>query len=86
MFELIADWYCLRQAAGLALPHIPHERLCLYRKLAQRFGRAPDRHDGSVRSFIEIFLGALGLFLERAEGSPRDITLRLGSQRERVAV
>ncbi len=86
MFELIADWYCLRQAAGLALPHIPHERLCLYRKLAQRFGRAPDRHDRSVRSFIEIFLGALGLFLERAESSPRDITLRLGSQRDRVAV
>ncbi|MBP8940096.1 MAG: metallophosphoesterase, partial [Agrobacterium sp.] len=44
MFELIADWYCLRQGAGLALPHIQPERLSLYRVLAERFGREADRH------------------------------------------
>ena len=86
MFELIADWYCLRQGAGLALPHIQPERLSLYRVLAERFGREADRHDGSVQSFIEIFFGALGLFIERAEGSSRDLTLQLAPQYERVAV
>ncbi|MCZ7487976.1 metallophosphoesterase [Rhizobium rhizogenes] len=86
MFELIADWYCLRQGAGLALPHIQPERLSLYRVLAERFGREADCHDGSVQSFIEIFFGALGLFLERAEGSSRDLTLQLPQRYERVAV
>ncbi|MFK0206056.1 metallophosphoesterase family protein [Agrobacterium sp. NPDC090283] len=86
MFELIADWYCLRQGAGLALPHIAPHRLSLYRMLAERFGRAPDHHDGSVESFLEIFFGALGLFLERAESSPGDLTLRLAPRHERVAV
>ncbi|MBW9073793.1 metallophosphoesterase family protein [Agrobacterium deltaense] len=86
IFELIADWYCLRQGAGLALPHIAPQRLSLYRTLAERFGREPDRHDGSVESFLEIFFGALGLFLERAESSPRDLELGLAPQRERVAV
>jgi 3',5'-cyclic AMP phosphodiesterase CpdA len=86
MFELIADWYCLRQGAGLSLPHIAPQRLSLYRTLAERFGREPDHHDGSVESFLEIFFGALGLFLERAEGSPRDLELRLAPQHERVAV
>ena len=86
MFELIADWYCLRQGAGLALPHIQPERLSLYRVLAERFGREADRHDGSVQSFIEIFFGALGLFIERAEGSSRDLTLQLAPQYERIAV
>jgi len=86
MFKLIADWYCLRQGAGLALPHIQPERLSLYRVLAERFGREADRHDGSVQSFIEIFFGALGLFIERAEGSSRDLTLQLAPQYERVAV
>ncbi|MGK9041064.1 metallophosphoesterase [Rhizobium sp. SA279] len=86
IFELIADWYCLRQGAGLALPHISPRRLSLYRTLAERFGREPDHHDGSVESFLEIFFGALGLFLERAESSPRDLKLGLVPQRERVAV
>ncbi|MDA5635070.1 MULTISPECIES: metallophosphoesterase family protein [Rhizobium/Agrobacterium group] len=86
MFELIADWYCLRQGAGLALTHIRPERLSFYRVLAERFGREADRHDGSVQSFIEIFFGALGLFLERAEGSSRDLTLQFAPQYERVAV
>lgn len=86
MFELIADWYCLRQGAGLALPHIQPERLSLYRVLAERFDREADRHDGSVQSFIEIFFGALGLFIGRAEGSSRDLTLQLAPQYERVAV
>ena len=86
MFELIADWYCLRQGAGLALAHIEPQRLSLYRALAARFGREPDHHDGSVKSFIEIFFGALGLFLERAEGGSQHLELRLTPQRQSIAV
>lgn len=71
MFELIVDWYCLRQGAGLALSHIARERFSLYRVTAKRFGREADRHDGSVESFLEIVFGALGLFLGRAEGNAR---------------
>jgi hypothetical protein len=54
--------------------------------LAERFGREPDHHDGSVKSFIEIFFGALGLFLDRAEGGLRNLELRLTPQLQSVAV
>jgi 3',5'-cyclic AMP phosphodiesterase CpdA len=86
MFELITDWYCLRQGVGLALPHIEPQRLSLYRMLAERFGRMADRHDGSTESFLEIFFGALGLYLDRAEGSPQRLELRLAPRHEPVAV
>jgi 3',5'-cyclic AMP phosphodiesterase CpdA len=86
MFELITDWHCLRQGVGLALPHIEPQRLSLYRMLAERFGRMADRHDGSTESFLEIFFGALGLYLDRAESSPRRLELRLASLDEPVAV
>jgi hypothetical protein len=86
MFELITDWYCLRQGVGLALPHIEPQRLSLYRMLAERFGRMADRHDGSTESFLEIFFGALGLYLDRAEGSPQRLELRLASLDEPVTV
>lgn len=75
MFELIADWYCLRQGASLALAHIEPERLILYRLLALRLGQEPSTHDGSLRSFLGIFFGALGLFLDRAEGGSGYLTL-----------
>lgn len=74
------------QGAGLALAHIAPQRLSLYRMLADRFGREPDHHDGSIKSFIEIFFGALGLFLERAEGGSRHLELRLTPQRQSIAV
>jgi 3',5'-cyclic AMP phosphodiesterase CpdA len=86
MFELITDWYCLRQGVGLALPHIAPQRLSLYRILAERFGRMADRHDGSTESFLEIFFGALGLYLDRAEGSPQRLELRLAPRHDPVAV
>ncbi len=75
MFELIADWYCLRQGASLALAHIEPERLILYRSLALRLGHEPSTHDGSLPSFLGIFFGALGLFLDRAEGGSECLTL-----------
>ncbi|WVT77320.1 metallophosphoesterase (plasmid) [Sinorhizobium chiapasense] len=68
MLELIADWYCLRQAAVLALDKIPAPRLRLYRTLAARFGRPPERGwDGSAHEFLSIFFGAFDAFLARAE-------------------
>ncbi|WP_428424878.1 metallophosphoesterase family protein [Pararhizobium sp.] len=84
--ELIADWYCLRQGAALALPHIEAERLLLYRALAKRFGREPDNHDGSLVSFLRIFLGALGTFLDRAENGARSVTIELSPRHELLAV
>lgn len=75
MFELIADWYCLRQGASLTLAHIEPDRLILYRLLASRFGTEPGAHHGSLPSFLGIFFGALGLFLDRAEGGSNRLTL-----------
>jgi hypothetical protein len=86
MSELIADWYCLRQGAALALPHIEPERLMLYRMLAERFGREPKHHDGSLESFLGIFFGALGLFLDRAECGSRRVTVELATRHELLAV
>lgn len=82
MLDLIADWYCLRQGAWLALPHIKPQRLKLYRLLASNFGRHANRHDGSVQSFLGIFFAALGLFLDRAEGGSPSLTLRMPTQGE----
>ncbi|TAY60799.1 metallophosphoesterase family protein [Rhizobium leguminosarum] len=71
MIDLIADWYCLRQGGHLSIEHIEPERLALYRSLTDQFGRAPDAYDGSLPSFLAVFLGALGLFLDRAaKGRP----------------
>ena len=79
MLELITDWYCLRQGVGLALPHVAPQRLALYRMLAERFGRRADGH-ASLEGFLEIFFGALGQFLDRAEDSPQRLELRLAPQ------
>ncbi len=68
MLELITDWYCLRQAAVLALDKIPATRLRLYRALAARFGSAAEGGwDGSTDGFLSIFFGAFDAFLDRAE-------------------
>ena len=74
MLELIADWYCLRQGAVLALDKIAASRLRLYRALAARFGRPPEAGwDGSTDGFLRIFFGAFDAFLDRAEAGDRRI-------------
>ena len=66
IFELIADWYCLRQSPAAAPAHIAPDRLACYRSLAERFGDlAPATEDGP-RRFFAIFLGVLGRSLGRA--------------------
>lgn len=76
MIDVIADWYCLRQAAHLALPAIPQAQLRLYRALSINFGRAPETGwDGSVAGFLSIFLGAFAAFLDRAENGARQIEI-----------
>ncbi len=78
IIDLIADWYCLRQAGVLALPAIAPDRLRLYRALATRFGRGPEQGwDGSIAGFLSIFLGAFSPFLERAEKGARRIDVSL---------
>jgi len=77
MIELIADWYCLRQGAHLAMAHIEPERLALYRLLADRFGLEPGAQDGSLPRFLGIFFGALGAFLDRATNGRNSVVVRL---------
>lgn len=77
MIELIADWYGLRQGGCLALQHIAPERANLYRVIADCFGREPEGHDGSLASFLGIFFGALGQFLDRAACGGKRIVIGL---------
>ncbi|WDZ79272.1 metallophosphoesterase (plasmid) [Ensifer adhaerens] len=77
MLELITDWYCLRQAAVLALDRIAAPRRALYRALSARFGRAPEAGwDGSATGFLSIFFGAFDAFLDRAEAGHRRIDIK----------
>ncbi|WP_457588622.1 metallophosphoesterase family protein [Ensifer canadensis] len=86
MIDIIADWYCLRQAAHLALPAIAPERLGLYRALAERFGREPQEGwDGSIAGFLSIFLGAFAAFIDRAENGARQIEITLQREAKEVA-
>ncbi|MGF6177103.1 metallophosphoesterase family protein [Ensifer sp. 4252] len=85
MIDVIADWYCLRQAGHLALPAIAQERLRLYRALAEHFGREPDEGwDGSVAGFLSIFLGAFAAFLDRAENGARQTEITLQREAKEV--
>lgn len=85
MIDVIADWYCLRQAGHLALPAISKERLRLYRALSEHFGREPDEGwDGSVAGFLSIFLGAFAAFLDRAEVGARQIEITLQREAKEV--
>lgn len=85
MIDVIADWYCLRQAGHLALPAISPERLRLYRALSERFGREPDEGwDRSVAGFLSIFLGAFAAFLDRAEVGARQIEITLQREAKEV--
>ncbi|OCP08368.1 MULTISPECIES: metallophosphoesterase [unclassified Ensifer] len=86
MLEVIADWYCLRQAAVLALDKIPETRRRLYRALAERFGRPPEMGwDGSTSGFLSIFFGAFGAFLNRAEAGSLRIVIEGASGKEEAA-
>ncbi|MGH6810222.1 MAG: metallophosphoesterase family protein [Ensifer adhaerens] len=76
--DIIADWYCLRQAGHLALSAITQEQLRLYRALSDRFGREPEEGwNGSAASFLSIFLGAFAAFLDRAQTGARQIEIIL---------
>lgn len=85
MIDVIADWYCLRQAGFLALPAISQERLRLYRALSDQFGREPEEGwNGSAASFLSIFLGAFAAFLDRAETGARQIEIILQPEAKEV--
>ncbi|CAN7628928.1 metallophosphoesterase family protein [Neorhizobium tomejilense] len=78
MIDAIVDWYCLRQAAMLALDDITAQRRDLYRKLAQSYGRDPGQgSDGTVGTFLAIFFGAFINFLDRAERDARSFKISL---------
>ncbi len=86
MIEVIADWYCLRQAGVLALDKIPERRRALYRLLAKHFGRPPGTGwDGSTSAFLAIFFGAFDAFLDRAEAGSLHIRIESTSDTEEAA-
>lgn len=86
MIEAIVDWYCLRQAAGLALNTISQARCDCYRTLAERYGRDPgDGTDGTVASFLAVFFGAFADFLDRAERRFEHIEIRFAGKAEVAA-
>ncbi|QRY70547.1 metallophosphoesterase (plasmid) [Ensifer sp. PDNC004] len=86
MIEVIADWYCLRQAGVLALDKIAQPRRALYRLLAKHFGREPATGwDGSTSGFLAIFFGAFDAFLDRAEAGSRRIRIESNSDTEEAA-
>ncbi len=83
MIDAIVDWYCLRQAATLALDDVTAQRRALYHKLAQSYGRDPAQgSDGTVGTFLAIFFGAFADFLGRAERGAKcfEISLRQKSE------
>lgn len=61
--EVIADWYALRQAGGLAAGYVEPERLELYQRLAA-FGRVTPPGAG-MQPFFARFLAVLGVSLRR---------------------
>ncbi|HEV7317898.1 MAG TPA: metallophosphoesterase [Ensifer sp.] len=86
MIDLITDWYCLRQAASLALDKIPEPRLKLYRVLADHFGRSPEKGwAGSTSDFLSIFFGAFDAFLDRAEAGSLRIHVEHAFGKEEAA-
>ncbi|NUS68112.1 MAG: metallophosphoesterase [Ensifer adhaerens] len=86
MIEVIADWYCLRQAGVLALDKVPEPRRGFYRLLAKHFGRPPGTGwDGSTSGFLAIFFGAFDAFLDRAEAGSLRIRIERTSDTEEAA-
>lgn len=86
MIEVIADWYCLRQAGVLALDKIAQPRRALYRLLARHFGRPPATGwDGSTSGFLAVFFGAFDAFLDRAEVGGLRIRIENNSDTEEAA-
>ncbi|CDN58168.1 Calcineurin-like phosphoesterase (plasmid) [Neorhizobium galegae bv. officinalis bv. officinalis str. HAMBI 1141] len=83
IIDAIVDWYCLRQAAVLALGDVTAQRRDVYRKLAQSYGRDPAQgSDGTVETFLAIFLGAFADFLDRAERGAKSFEISLKQEFE----
>ncbi len=62
--EVIADWYALRQAGGLAVEYVSPARLALYARLAG-LGDAAAVPELGTQAFFARFLAVLGVSLRR---------------------
>lgn len=65
-FDLVVDWYCLRQSPAQAPAFIPPGKLACYEILAKRFGDLTPAIEDETKRFLAIFLGVLGRSLARA--------------------
>lgn len=67
MSEIVSDWYCLRQAGGLALPVLGERRMKLLQWLADVYEKAPVIEEQTqIKLFLRVFFQAMRHFLSRA--------------------
>jgi hypothetical protein len=67
-FELVVDWYLLRNGRALALPHIGDGRMAAYEKLARLFA-AGLWEAGSVQARLAAFFRMFSVY---ASGQPSE--------------
>ncbi|RII37910.1 metallophosphoesterase [Pseudooceanicola sediminis] len=67
---LVADWYALRQAGALLLPHLSPQRLHVLQTLAALAPTAPAADDSAQRQFFCWFLLRLTGYLSRLHPRP----------------
>ncbi|HBF28195.1 metallophosphoesterase [Rhizobium sp.] len=74
--ELVSDWYCLSQAASLALPVLGEQRLKLLHWVADLYCDANNQaEETTVSVFLRVFFQALRHFLNRAKSPVEAISL-----------
>ncbi|MDH4439884.1 MAG: metallophosphoesterase [Rhizobium sp.] len=71
VLDLIADWYCLRQAGSMALSLIGQQRLDHMRRIAGPYADPPSASDEiqthPVVAYLEIFFRSMQFYVDRAE-------------------
>lgn len=74
MTRLIADWYCLRHAAHLAIEFIGADTLRIYFYLADTFGDLSPKDVTKHNAFFAVFLGMLKSSLDKSKTLSKQIT------------
>jgi 3',5'-cyclic AMP phosphodiesterase CpdA len=68
VIDLVADWYCLRQAGALGKRLMGPQTLELMREIAVRFVGPSDKVEpGSAANYLEIFFKSMLFYVDRAD-------------------